>query len=149
MKYDDRDMPLMNLFKHIGKLLDDRLRSDLGEKGIHFGQVRILISLMRYGTLSQTAIGQGLDIKPATVTSMVKKMETSELIDRQRDAKDDRIINVSLTPKGKAAAEYAVTVIDRVEDDIRRELSPEEVGLLRNPLERIRDILGGSRPALV
>jgi DNA-binding MarR family transcriptional regulator len=138
----------MHLFVHIGKLLNDRLRSSLSEDGIHFGQARILISLMHHGELTQRAVGQGLHIKPATVTNMVKRMEVSGLIDRRRDANDDRIINVTLTLKGKEAAGFAINVIDQIEDDIRLELSRDEVDILRHPLERVRNILGGSDPKI-
>ena len=146
MKYDDSDKPLMHLFKHIGKLLDDRFRSALGERKLHFGQARILVSLMRHGTLTQRTIGQGLHIKPATVTNIVKRMEASGLIDRRRDANDGRTINVTLTSKGTEAAEFAVTVIEQIEDEIRAELSRKEIDTLRHPLERVRNILGGSDP---
>lgn len=148
MKYDDSDKPLMHLFVHIGKLLNDRLRSSLSEGGIHFGQARILVTLMFHGELIQRTIGQGLHIKPSTVTNMVKKMEASGLIDRKRDTNDDRIINVTLTSKGKEAANFALTVIEQIEDDIRSELSRKEIDILRHPLERIRNTLGGSDPSL-
>ena len=148
MKYEDSDKPLMHLFVHIGKLLNDRLRSSLSEGGIHFGQARILIFLMHHGELTQRTIGQGLHIKPATVTNMVKRMEASGLIHRRRDVKDDRFINVTLTSKGRKAANYAVTVIEQIEDEIRSELSRKEVDILRNPLERVRNILGGPDPGI-
>lgn len=148
MKYEDIDKPLMHLFMHIGKLLNDRLRSTLGEGGIHFGQARVLVSLMQHGTLTQRIIGQGLHIKPATVTNMVKRMDASGLIDRRRDTNDDRIINVTLTSKGKEAANFALTVMEQIEDDIRSELNRKEIDMLRHPLERIRNTLGGSDPTL-
>ena len=148
MKYEDSDKPLMHLFVHIGKLLNDRLRSSLSEGGIHFGQARILIFLMQHGKLTQRTIGQGLHIKPATVTNMVKKMDASGLIDRRRDINDDRIINVTLTSKGKKAANFAITVMDQIEDEIRSELSRKEIDILRHPLERVRNTLGGSDPTI-
>ena len=148
MKYEDMDKPLMHLFMHIGKLLNDRLRHTLGEGGIHFGQARVLVSLMQHGTLTQRTIGQGLHIKPATVTNMVKKMDASGLISRRRDTNDDRIINVTLTSKGKEAANFALSVMEQIEDEIRSELSRKEIDMLRHPLERIRNTIGGSDPSL-
>ena len=148
MKYKDSDKPLMHLFMHIGKLLNDRLRSDLSEGELHFGQARILVSLMRHGNLTQRTIGQGLHIKPSTVTNMVKRMEASGLIERRRDANDDRIINVTLTSKGKEAAKFTVKVMEQIENDIRSELSRKEIDILRHPLERIRNTLGGSDPSI-
>jgi DNA-binding MarR family transcriptional regulator len=148
MKYEHADKPLMHLFMHIGKLLNERLRCSLGEEGIHFGQARILTSLIRHGPLTQKAIGQGLGIKPATVTNMVKRMEASGLIERRRDAHDDRTIRITLTSTGKEAAEFALTVMEQIEDEIRSGLGGEETDTLHGPLERVRNLLGGSDPTI-
>lgn len=148
MKYEHDDKPLMHLFMHIGKLLNDRLRASLGEKGIHFGQARILTSLIRHGQLTQKAIGQGLGIKPATVSNMVKRMEASGLIERRRDAHDDRTIRITLTSAGREAAEFVLVVMEQIEDEIRSGLGGEETDTLRGPLERVRNLLGGSDPTI-
>ena len=148
MTQENLDKPLMHLFMHIGKLLNDRLRDALGEKGIHFGQARILTALLDHGTLAQGEIGRGLHIKPATVTNLVQKMETSGLIDRRRDSGDDRIINVTLTSAGKEAAAFAERVIKQIENDIRAKFSQQEIDILHNPLIKIRNTLGGFDPSI-
>lgn len=148
MSKETKDRPIMHLFMHIGKLLNDRLRSSLGEQGIHFGQARILTALQRHHRLSQREIALGLHIKPATVTNMVKKMEASELIDRNRDEGDDRIINVTLTPKGKEAAHFTEEIFQKIESEIRSEFNAEELEDLRVPLEKVRNTLGGKDPSL-
>ncbi len=148
MKQKNLGRPLMHLFVHIGKLLNDRLRNTLGERGIHFGQARILTALLDHGTLTQREIGLGLHIKPATVTNLVKKLETSGLINRRRDSNDDRLINVTLTKEGKEAAHFVEMIVEQIENDIRSEFSQEEIDILRNPLERIRNTLGGSDPSI-
>ncbi|MCF8068969.1 MAG: MarR family winged helix-turn-helix transcriptional regulator [Desulfobacterales bacterium] len=148
MTHNNLDKPLMHLFMHIGKLLNDRLRNSLREEGIHFGQARILIALLQKGKLTQGVIGRGLNIRPATVTNLVKKMEISGLIDRRRDVNDDRLINVKLTSKGKDAANFAVNVMVQVENDICSEFTPKEIDKLHKPLERIRNTLGGFDPGI-
>ena len=148
MTRNNPDKPLMLIFMHIGKLLNERLRGALSEGGIHFGQARILVALLNHGKLTQGTIGRGLHIKPATVTNLVKKMEASGLIDRRQDANDDRIMNVTLTSKGKEAAKFAVGVMEHVENDIRSELTQKEMDNLRNPLKRVRNTLGGSDPKI-
>ncbi len=148
MKQNKLDKPLMHLFVHIGKLIEDRFRSALSEQGIHIGQAKILTTLLSHKTLTQREIAVGLHIKPATVTNLVKKMAASELISRKRDANDDRIINVTLTQKGQEAARFTAKVISQIEDDIRSEFSQQEVESLRTPLERILNTLGGVRPSI-
>jgi DNA-binding MarR family transcriptional regulator len=148
MKQDNLDKPLMHLFVHIGKLIEDRLRSALSKQGIHIGQARILTTLLSHETLTQREIAVGLHIKPATVTNLVKKMEVSELISRKRGESDDRIINVTLTQKGTEAALFTAKVISQIEDDIRSQFSQREVESLRSPLEGIRNTLGGLDPSI-
>ncbi len=148
MKQDKLDKPLMHLFVHIGKLIEDRFRNALSEQGIHIGQARILTTLLCHETLTQREIAVGLHIKPATVTNLVKKMEVSELISRKRGENDDRIINVTLTQKGKEAALFTAKVISQIENDIRSQFSQQKVESLRPPLEGIRNTLGGLDPSI-
>lgn len=143
------DTPLTSLLLHIGKLLDDSLRTSLNEEDIHFGQARILMALAKHKTLAQNKIGQGVHITPATVTNLVKKMEGSGLIERNRNPNDDRIINVTLTPKGAKAAEFSQTVMKKVEQDITSNLPEEQLYSLLKALLTIRNELGGTDPALL
>jgi DNA-binding MarR family transcriptional regulator len=147
VKQKELDRPLMHLFVHIGKLLEDRFRSVLSEKGIHVGQARIFSALLDHEKLTQKEIAIGLHIKPSTVTNMVKRMEMSGLINRSRDKSDDRVINVTLTENGKEAARFTEKMIEQIEADIRAEFSREEVEALRKPLEKILTTLGGQGPS--
>ena len=115
---------------HVAKLFNERLRGSLSEGGIHFGPARILAALRQRDKLTQGAIGRGLHIKPATVTNLVKKMEASGLIARRQDPDDDRIMNVSLTSKGRAAADFAASVMEEIEDDIHWQLTRKEIHYL-------------------
>lgn len=148
MATNNSGRPLMHLFMHIGKLLNDELRSRLGKEGIHFGQARILLALQDHGELSQGKLGRGLHIKPATVTNQVKKMDAAGLVKRRQDDNDDRVMNVSLTRKGKDAAEFAASVMASVEKTVCSTLSPGEMEAIRKPMEGVRDSLGGSHPTL-
>ncbi|WP_051676861.1 MarR family winged helix-turn-helix transcriptional regulator [Maridesulfovibrio frigidus] len=133
------DKPLLHLFIHIGKLLNDSFREKLNERGIHFGQARILMVLSKHEHLSQVEIGRGLHIKPATVSNLINKMEKSELIKRIPDKNDNRIMLAELTLEGKAASKFAESVFIQVESQVRSSISPEHFDLLRKPLENIRN----------
>ena len=146
MTRDNPYRPLAHLLNHIGKLLREKLSSDLTESGLHFGQARILEVLHRNDNLNQGKIGRELQIRPATVTNQVKRMEEAGLIDRRKDANDDRFMNVTLTPKGREAASFMVSVMAQIEDEIRSVLTKKEIDMLRKPLEKVRDKLGGVDP---
>ena len=146
MAQDNSNRPLTNILIHNGKLLRERVTSALQENGIHLGQSRVLIALLRHGKLTQGAIANGLNIKPATVTNQVKKLEAAGLINRMQDTADDRIMNVTLTQKGRAAANFAASVKSKIENEICSGLTQKEINTLRKHLEKMRSILGGTDP---
>ena len=148
MTRDNLYRPLAHLLNHIGKLLREKLSSDLTESGLYFGQARILEALLRNDNLNQGRIGRELQIKPATVTNQVKRMEAAGLIDRKKDPNDDRFMNVTLTPKGREAADFMVSVMAQIEDEIRSVLTKKEIDMLRKPLEKVRNKLGGIDPSI-
>lgn len=148
MTQENSDKPLTPLLIHIGRLLRERVTSALREGGIHYGQSRILMALLRHGKMTQGAIGNGLNIKPATVTNQVKKMEAAGLINRRQGRTDDRIMNVTLTPKGEKAANFVASVMAQSEDEICSEFTLKQIETLRKPLEKVRNTLGGTDPGI-
>jgi DNA-binding MarR family transcriptional regulator len=148
MARDNVYKPLAHLLNHIGKLLREKLSSDLTESGLYFGQARILEALLHNDNLNQGKIGRALQIKPATVTNQVKRMEAAGLIDRSKDVNDDRFMNVTLTPKGREAAKLILNVMIQIEQEICSVLTKKEIDMLRKPLEKVRDKLGGVAPEI-
>lgn len=139
MIYDKLDRPLAHLFMHTGRILRERVISALGKEGLFLGQGRILEALLELGKMNQGEIGKLLDIKPATVTNQVKSMEAKGLIKRRKDPKDDRFMNVTLTPEGVEAAKYMISVMIQAEEEVRSALTEKEIDVLRKPLEKLRD----------
>lgn len=140
---------LIYLLLHIGKLVTDEVRINLDQHGLHFGQARILLTLLHFKKLNQREISEGLHIKPATVTNLIKKLESSGLISRMRSNIDDRIINVTLTKKGIEAAKITQKEIDKIDMRIIEALGANELDTITKPLLKIRDTLGGIEPELL
>lgn len=140
---------LIYLLLHIGKLITDEVRGSLSQYGLHFGQARILLTLLNFEELNQKEVSEGLHIKPATVTNLIKKLESSGLVKRVRSDKDDRVINVTLTTKGMEAAKIVKREMDKIDSRITNALVKDELKTIVTPLLKIRDILGGIEPKLL
>lgn len=143
MAQKNLEKQLTQLLTLIGKLLRERMRNTLNKGGLHIGQARILEALLRNDKMNQGKIGKELQIKPATVTNQVKRMEATGLIKRTKNPKDDRFINVTLTQEGIKAAKYMGSVMIEVEEEVRESLTKKEIEILRKPLEKIRNRLTG------
>lgn len=116
------------------RAMADRL---LAETGLHVGQEMILLCLWYEDGLTQTELGERLCIQAATVTKMLTRMAQAGLVERQGDARDQRISRVYLTDKGRNAQEQVEAVWQHLEQCITASLSIEERLLLRRLLMQV------------
>jgi MarR family 2-MHQ and catechol resistance regulon transcriptional repressor len=71
-------------------------------RGLTTSQFGVLEALYHLGTLSQSELGQKLLRSGGNITLVIDNLEKQGLVQRQRDARDRRLVNVSLTPAGEA-----------------------------------------------
>jgi DNA-binding MarR family transcriptional regulator len=57
--------------------------------------------LRREGSLTPSELARSIALSQATVTGIVDRLHAQDLVSRQRDKKDRRRVNISLTPKGQ------------------------------------------------
>lgn len=69
---------------------------------VTYPQYLVLLVLFETDTLSVKALGERLFLDSGTLTPMLKRMEERGLIQRARSLQDERVVEVSLTEKGKA-----------------------------------------------
>lgn len=75
-------------------------------------QLAVLEVLEREGSLKPSDLIPFLSTTPAAVTMLLDRMERGELIRRDRDEGDRRIVWVSITEKGKSEVARGVQVRD-------------------------------------
>lgn len=98
--------------------------------GLSPGQPKILEFLAEYGEHEQKDIAGYCEIEPATVGSILLRMENAGLITRRNKPNNRRSLYVSLTPKGEEIAFVLKDVFNRAEAQITAELSDEERDML-------------------
>ncbi len=76
---------------------------------------------------------KALDLKSSTITPLIKRLETRGLIDRAREAMDERRVLVNVTQKGLALREKAVGI--RKEVVRKLNISDEEAHRVRMTLK--------------
>ena len=105
-------------------LLEAFLRSNrefskkLPEAQLLPGQPKILEFLLTHNGCTQREISEGCILDKSTVTSLLKRMEQTSLIDKKAHPQDQRASLIFLTPTGKQKALWVqgqLTVIDEVE----------------------------------
>lgn len=104
---------------------------------LHFMIMKILDE---EGTLHITEIGEKLQINRPQMTYLIDQLVCLDLVEREAGTTDRRIINVSLTGKGKSLlVEHDGLIKDAVKANLSH-LANEEVEELLVSLKKLRDI---------
>lgn len=91
----------------------DKLFRPVGEHyGLTMMQVRILLEI---GNRTRTvgSLGKSISVAGGNISAMCKKLEKEGFVMRSRDSADERIVNVTLSEKGKKT-------IKMIEKDLQR-----------------------------
>jgi len=137
---------LLHILMHIGRLLERAVEEELAPSGLHHGQGRILLNIKASGEITQANLARLTDVKPATVTNMLKPLEAKKLVRRRTDPKTNRAIIVSLTAEGESACVQIKSAWDRIEKRMHESLPEIEMDEHFQSLETIRSALGGKEP---
>ena len=125
-------------------ILNRQILNCAGKAGLTAGQPKVLEFLSQHGESDQKTIASYCEIEPATVGSILLRMEKAGLVQRRQKEGNRRSLYVSLTPEGKKAAGQVMDIFRQVEETATAGLSPEEETVLRQLLDRVCNTLGAS-----
>ena len=106
--------------------------------GVHVGQEMILFQLWQRDGLNQTELTACLGVEPPTTTKMVQRMEANGLVVRRADPRDGRVVQVWLTPRGRALEAPVTEAWQMLEAMTVSRLSAGERAILRELLSKVR-----------
>ncbi|MBG6055170.1 DNA-binding MarR family transcriptional regulator [Salinibacterium sp. CAN_S4] len=100
--------------------------------GLTHPQYLVMLALWERSPRTVRDIGQALRLEPATLSPLLKRLESAGLVTRERNPDDERALDVELTGAGRALRQQA----ERVPGQI-----VERLGMDVTELERTRDAL--------
>lgn len=118
-----------------------RLEEELNKIGLYRGQPALLFILWKNDGLTQKELCTRLCIAPATITKMVKRLETCGFVERKSDKNDLRVSRIHLTSKAYEVMETIKIVYMDFEENCFKGLSEEEKNIFSNMLARINNNL--------
>ncbi len=111
----------------------------LAELGLTYSQYLVMLVLWESEGLSVSDIGERLSLDSGTLTPLVKRMESSGLLARVRDAADERRVRVTLTTAGRQLKARAARVPQCMARATGLELA--ELARLTQQVQQLRDRL--------
>lgn len=78
--------------------------------GLTYPQYLVLLVLWETDGIRVSSIGERLHLDSGTLTPLLKRMETQGVIERRRNADDERVVEVHLTAAGKRLRKAATEI---------------------------------------
>ncbi|SFC48999.1 transcriptional regulator [Alkalibacterium subtropicum] len=104
---------------------------------VTYPQYLVLLVLFEEETVTVKALGERLYLDSGTLTPMLKRMEEHGLVERRRSSKDERVVEVTLTEKGRGIEKQAEEIPIKFSKEIH--LEQEEFEELKRLLTKILD----------
>jgi DNA-binding MarR family transcriptional regulator len=107
----------------------------LDELDITYPQYLVMMVLWEHDTQTVNQLGALLKLDSGTLTPLLKRLELKGLIIRKRSKADERVVNISLTPSGRAMEEMACSIPHQMLESMG--LSLEEMQQLKQLAEKM------------
>lgn len=117
-----------------------RYKPFLDELDLTYTQYITMMALWEHGSLSIKHLGEILYLDSGTLTPVVKSLEKKGYVVRERSHEDERVVNVTITEKGKDLRSAALCVPEKMSHCI--DLSAEEAGTLYKILHKLAENMG-------
>ena len=105
--------------------------------GLTYPQYLVMLVLWEKECVSVGDLGQILHLDSGTLTPLLKRMETSGLINRSRDPTDERRVLISLTDKGRDLSAEA----EKIPKELTKNIEFDNLNQLRDELKVLVNLL--------
>lgn len=103
--------------------------------GLTHPQYLVMLALWQHSPRSVKDLGAALQLEPATLSPLLKRLETAGLIRRDRSRLDERVLDVTLTTAGRELRAQAEEIPPRVMSELRMDV--DELTRLREMLHAV------------
>lgn len=103
--------------------------------GLTHPQYLVMLALWEQSPRSVSELGRALQLEPATLSPLLKRLEAIGYVTRRRNTTDERLLDIALTEEGAALREQALKVPPQIVE--RLEMPLDELTAIRDSLTRL------------
>jgi DNA-binding MarR family transcriptional regulator len=116
-----------------------RLEREMNKIGLHYGQVFVLISLWKNDGQSQADLAKELLLSAPTINKMVKNLVENKFVASSQSEKDNRVMRVFLTPRGRDAEESFSQLFQALQEEFFTALTNTEQLMFLQLCEKLKE----------
>ena len=136
--YEDRRPKTGFHLRETHLVVQQALRERLRPLGLQPGQATILNALLHKDGISQIDLGARIGVPPSQVVATLRKLERSKLVVRKRSRKDQRLVLIYLTAKGRKIEKMTKPILAAITEICLSGLSEKQIRVFLETLTKIR-----------
>jgi DNA-binding MarR family transcriptional regulator len=109
--------------------------------GLTHPQYLAMLALWEHEPLKLTDMSRMLQLDPGTLSPLLKRLEASGYVRREKDPGDERALAVVLTPQGRALRERALEIPPAIVDRLGMDIAE-----LRELHRRLTEVIAAASP---
>lgn len=125
------------IFSRMIKLEERAVMRGFGQQ-LSLTEMHIIEKIGEREPSRMSEIACALGVTMATLTVACDRLEQKDFVRRERDSKDRRVVNLTLTDAGHAAYAYHKAYQASMMDALLEELTPEQAATLAASLEKLQ-----------
>lgn len=133
---------LGKLLGHVMRLQMMTAHKRMEERGFCRSQPGIIHILSKHDGLTQVELANTMNVTPATISAMLKRMERETLIERRRSQEDQRVTHVYLTERGREQSNVVEKIFDELNQKGFGNFTDEELEQAKNIFLKLINNLG-------
>jgi len=131
------------LINRIGAAFVARYEQELAPHGISIAMWRVLAALSTNGNQRQIDVAEHTSIDVSTISRLITRLVSLELVSRTRSDTNNREVSVELTPKGRALVNRLIPRARELETEAIAGIPAAELAVTRETLRRMYDNMAG------
>ena len=133
---------IFSMIREISHKIDILLQDTATETGITTLQLKMLITLYASGDAQSIGnLGKAIGVTGGNISNICKKLEKQGFVERLRSEEDERVVNVTLTQKGRKSADNVGQYFDQIRTDIPTDGINVNLQTIIDELEALDELL--------
>ena len=137
MQNGKRQPSIVYLIHRIAVRLEDSINTKARKYRLRVGEIRVLMRILSYGDLTVGELAEMTSIEPSALSHLLRRLDGEGWVNRKRSAKDNRLVLVSLTERGRQFAATLQPYILEYNDAATQGIKVDQLAALREQLNKI------------
>jgi DNA-binding MarR family transcriptional regulator len=125
------------LIHRIAVRIEDSINAKARKYRLRVSEIRVLMRLLNHGDLSVGQLADMTSIEPSALSHLLRRLDEEGLVSRTRYTKDNRLVFINLTPRGKKFASTLQPHIQEYNSAAEKGIKAEQLEVLYGQLETI------------